>query len=95
MCAGGSAELRGDRVQHAMRQSMQKGFGDVSEIHQKSMEVDNAGSYDMMVFEQLNLNVNSRALAKLLSDNPEQPDTSILSDKPTETLPPDMILERD
>ncbi len=48
-----------------------------------------------MVFEQLDLNVNSRALAKLLTDNPEQPDTSILSDKPTETLSPDIISEKD
>ena len=48
-----------------------------------------------VTFEQLDLNVNSRALAKLLTDNPEQPDTSILSDKPTETLPPYMISERD
>ena len=45
MCAGGSAELCGDRVQHTMHQSMQKGFGDVSEIHQKSVEVDNTGLY--------------------------------------------------
>ena len=48
MCAGGSAELRGDGVQHAMHQSMQKGFGDVSEIHRKGRKdavVDDAGSY--------------------------------------------------
>ena len=34
-CAGGSAELHGDGVWHAMCQSMWKGFGDVLEIHQK------------------------------------------------------------
>ena len=45
MCTGGSAELRGDGVWCAMHQSMWEGFRDVSEIHQKSMEVDNAGSY--------------------------------------------------
>ena len=41
----GSAELHGDRVWHAMHQSMWEGFGDVSEICWKSAEVDNAGSY--------------------------------------------------
>jgi len=49
-------ELRNDGVQCAMRQSMRKGFGDVSEIHQKrqkGMEVDNAGSYsDIAADEQ-------------------------------------------
>ena len=45
MCAGGGAELCGDGVWHAMHQSMWKGFRDVLEIHQKSMEVDNAGLY--------------------------------------------------
>ena len=43
--AGGSVGLHRDRVQCAMHQSVQEGFGDVSEIHQKSVEVDNAGSY--------------------------------------------------
>ena len=38
-------ELHGDRVRHTMRQSMQKGFGDVSEICQESTEVDNTGLY--------------------------------------------------
>ena len=38
MC-GGSVELRSDGVQCAMRQSTQKGFGDVSEIHGKALEV--------------------------------------------------------
>jgi hypothetical protein len=45
MCAGGSVELHSNRVQYAMHQSMQKGFGDVSEVHQKSVEFNNAGSY--------------------------------------------------
>ena len=49
----------------------------------------------MMVFEQLNLNVNSRALTKLLTNNPEQPDTSISSDKLTESLWPYIISEGD
>ena len=48
MCTGGSVELHGDRVQHVMCQSMQKGFGDVLEIHRKGgkdVEVDDTGSY--------------------------------------------------
>ena len=48
----------------------------------QDMELDPVESI-AMVFKQLDLNVNSRALAKLLTDNPEQPDTSISSDKPT------------
>ena len=60
----------------------------------QDMELDPVKSI-VMVFKQLDLNVNSRALAKLLTNNPEQPDTSILSDKLTKTLPPDIISERD
>ena len=60
----------------------------------QDMELDPVKSI-VMAFEQLDLNMNSRALAKLLTDNPEQPDTSILSDKLTKTLPPDIISERD
>ena len=60
----------------------------------QNMELDPVESI-VTVFEQLGLNVNSRALAKLLTDNPEQSDTSIVSDKPTETSAPQMISERD
>ena len=55
----GSVELHSDGVQCAMHQSMQKGFGDVLEIHWKSVEVDNAGSYS----DSLTLNWESELMA--------------------------------
>ena len=49
----------------------------------------------MDMFEQLDLNFDSKALAKLLTDNPEQSEASILLDKLARTLVPDTILEND
>ena len=37
--AGGGAELCSDRVQCTMRQSMQKGSGDVSEVRGRALEM--------------------------------------------------------
>ena len=47
------------------------------------------------MFEELDLNVDSKALAKLLTDNPEQSKATILLDILARTLVPDMILEND
>ena len=49
----------------------------------------------MTIFEQLDLNVDSKVLAKLLTDNPEQPGASILLDRLAKTQVPDTISEND